>query len=71
MGFLKKAYDVRNAVYHEAEEQALKVGFALDLSSLTQVLILKMAEFAGKGYTWKEAVNEIDQRAQKFGINIH
>lgn len=58
--FLKEAYDIRNAVYHEAEEPALRVGFTLDLSSLTQVLILKMAEFAEKGYTWKEAVTEID-----------
>lgn len=68
--FLNDAFNVRNAVYHEAEEPALKVGFSLDLSSLTQVLMLKMAEFAEKGYTWNEAVEKIDQRAQELGINM-
>jgi len=66
--FLKDAYDVRNLVYHKAEERPQRIGFALDLASLTQVLILKMAEFAQKGYTWKEAVTEIDQRARELGI---
>jgi hypothetical protein len=66
--FLREAYDVRNAVYHEGEEPTMRLGFALDLSSLTQVLILKMAEFAEKGYTWTEAVIEIDQRAEELGV---
>lgn len=64
--FLKDAYDVRNFVYHQAEKRAQRIGFALDLSSLTQVLILKMAEFAQKGYSWEEAVANIDQRALEF-----
>jgi len=64
--FLKEAYEVRIAVYHEAEERAQRIGFGLDLSSLTQVLILKMAEFAQKGYTWEQAVTEIDQKAQEL-----
>ena len=66
--FLKDAYDVRNLVYHKAEERAQRIGFALDLGSLTHVLILKMAEFVQKGYTWEEAVTEIDQRARELGI---
>lgn len=61
--FLRHAFNVRNFVYHEAEEQPQRIGFALDLSSLTHVLILKMAEFAQKGYSWEEAVTNIDQRA--------
>lgn len=66
--FLEDAFNVRNLVYHEGEERAQRIGFALYLSSLAQVSILKMAEFAQKGYTWKEAVTEIDQRAQELRI---
>ena len=66
--FLKNAYQVRCAVYHDAEEPAQRIGFALDLSSLAQVLILKIAEFAQRGYTWDGAVGEIDRKAQELGI---
>jgi hypothetical protein len=64
--FLKDTYDVRNLVYHQAEGRAQRIGFALELSSLTQVLILKMAEFAQKGYSWEEVVTNIDQRAREL-----
>ena len=66
--FLENVYDVRCRVYHDAEEPSLKIESTLALSSLTQVLILKMAEFAQRGYTWDEAVRELDRRARKKGI---
>lgn len=64
--FLKDTYDVRNLVYHQAEERTQRIGFTLDLSSLTQVLILKMAEFAQQGYSWEEAITVIDKKAREL-----
>lgn len=62
--FLSEARKIRNAIYHDAEEFPSRIGFALDLTSLTQVLILKMVEIAQTGWTWKKAVTEIDKRLE-------
>lgn len=59
--FLKKVYCIRNAVYHEAEDLTIDLGMTLDLSSLTQASILKMAEFAHSAQTWEQTIKYLDQ----------
>jgi len=59
--FLRKAYGIRNEVYHAAEEPSLDPKMPLDLTSLSQVSILKMAEFARSGLTWRQTIDRLDR----------
>jgi len=57
---LTEAFEIRNAVHHDAENPDVEIGFALKFNSLVQVIILKMAEFACLGYTWQQIIDMID-----------
>ena len=57
---LNEAYEIRNDVYHDAEDPDVEIGFALKFNSLVQVIILKIAEFACSGCTWQQIMDIID-----------
>lgn len=67
--FLDKAYEIRNAVYHDAEDPDIEIGFNFKLNYLVQTVILKMAELANCGYSWNEIIDDLDKKAQQLGIN--
>lgn len=57
---LNEAYEIRNDVYHDAEDPDVEIGFALKFNSLVQVIILKIAEFACSEFTWQQIIEIID-----------
>lgn len=59
---LNKACEIRNAVYHDAENPDIEIGFALKFNSLVQVIILKMAELASLGYAWEQIMEILDNK---------